>query len=331
MDKTNEPADGQKVVFTTENGETRLDVELKHETVWLSQKQMEQLFERDQSVISRHLRNVFKEGELEEKSNMQKMHIAHSDKPIVYYSLDAILSVGYRVNSKRGTQFRIWASQVLKQYLIEGYALNENRLQQTQEKLKQLRQAIQLSHRLAHQESLSTDESKGILAILDRYRRALSVLDDYDHQRLQIPKRPSTRQVKVTHAEAMWQILIWREKEHLGSLFGNEKDESFKSSLSTIYQTFDGAELYPSLEEKAANLLYFIVKNHSFSDGNKRIAAAMFVWFLDNHNELIHADGSQRVDDNALVAMTLLIAESRPEEKDMMVKVVVNLLNQDNK
>ncbi|MFM2007067.1 MAG: hypothetical protein RLZZ09_2722, partial [Pseudomonadota bacterium] len=241
-----------------------------------------------------------------------------------------VISVGYRVKSQRGVQFRQWATQRLKDYLVQGYALNQQRLESQREKLAELRQAIALSSRLIHNKALSSDESQGILAILEKYSLALAVLDDYDHQRLQVSGTRTVAHPKIGYEEAMAQILRWREQEGLGSLFGNEKDASFKSSLDTIYQTFDGQELYPSIEEKAANLLYFIVKNHSFSDGNKRIAAAVFAWFLDRHDFLYNDRGEKRIADNALVAFTLLIAESKPDEREMIVKVIINLINEQN-
>ncbi|WP_223293800.1 Fic family protein [Sideroxydans lithotrophicus] len=261
---------------------------------------------------------------------MQKMHIANSDRPITLYSLDVIISVGYRVKSPEGTRFRIWANRVLKDYLVQGYALNQQRLEAQQEKMAELKQAIALSARLIHNKELSSTESQGILAILEKYSHALTVLDDYDHQRLQVVGTRTRALPKIAYDEAMQQILLWRQQEKLGGLFGNEKDESFKSSLETIYQTFDGKELYPSIEEKAANLLYFIVKNHSFTDGNKRIAAAIFVWFLQRHDFLYNPEGEKRIADNALVAFTLLIAESKPDEREMMVKVIINLINGKN-
>jgi prophage maintenance system killer protein len=241
-----------------------------------------------------------------------------------------IISVGYRVNSKKGTQFRIWANNILKQYLIEGYALNEEKLKAQQEKLNDLKLTIALSSRLFQTEKLSASQSQGILAILEKYSHALTVLDDYDHQRLQIEGTQVLEHIKITYDEAIEQIRLWRHQENLSTLFGNEKDDSFKSSLETIYQTFGGIELYPSIEEKAANLLYFIVKNHSFTDGNKRIAAAIFVWFLERHDYLYNIDGEKRVADNALVAFTLLIAESKPDEKETIVKVIINLINGKN-
>lgn len=318
------------VIYQSADGSIATEVRLEGETVWLRQEQIGQLFGRERSVITKHLRNVFVEGELVEKSNVQNLHIANSDKPVKFYNLDVIISVGYRVKSPEGTRFRIWANRVLKDYLVQGYALNKQKLEAQQEKLVELKQAIALSARLIQNKDLSHGESQGILAILEKYSHALTVLDDYDHQRLQVVGTRTLELPKITYTESMQQILLWRQRESLGGLFGNEKDDSFKSSLETIYQTFDGKELYPSIEEKAANLLYFIVKNHSFTDGNKRIAAAIFVWFLQRHDFLYNAMGEKRIADNALVAFTLLIAESKPEEREMMVKVIINLINGQN-
>lgn len=318
------------LIYQGRDGQSAVEVRLEQDTVWLSQAQMVELFGRDQSVVSRHIRNALAEGEVAEESNMQKMHIANSDRPVVFYDLDVVISVGYRIKSERGVQFRRWATNVLRQHLVQGYTLNQQRLDAQQEKLDELRQAIALSARLIHNKELSPSESQGILAILEKYSHALTVLDDYDHQRLQVVGTRAAAQPRITYTEAMQQIRLWRSKENLGGLFGNEKDDSFKSSLETIYQTFDGKELYPSIEEKAANLLYFIVKNHSFSDGNKRIAAAIFVWFLERHDFLYNAMGEKRIADNALVAFTLLIAESKPDEREIMVKVVINLINGKN-
>lgn len=323
-------SNGQIAIYQTEDGQVLLEVALEQDTVWLSQAQMVELFGRDQSVVSRHIRNALAEGEVVEKSNMQKMHIANSDRPVAFYDLDVVISVGYRIKSERGVQFRRWATNVLRQHLVQGYTLNQQRLEAQQEKMDELRQAIALSARLIHNKSLSPDESRGILTILEKYSHALTVLDDYDHQRLQVTGTRTLAHEKIAYDEAMRQILLWRKQENLGGLFGNEKDDSFKSSLQTIYQTFDGKELYPSIEEKAANLLYFIVKNHSFTDGNKRIAAAIFVWFLQRHDFLYNAMGEKRIADNALVAFTLLIAESKPDEREIMVKVIINLINGKN-
>ncbi|MGJ8620020.1 MAG: RhuM family protein [Methylophilaceae bacterium] len=326
----------QIVIYQTESGETQIDVRLEQDSVWLSQAQMVELFDRDLRTINEHIQNVYKEGELEKVPTIRKSRIVRQEgsrqvtRNIDHYNLDVIISVGYRVKSTRGTQFRIWANNVLKQYLIQGYALNERKLRAEQEKRNNLNSAITLIARLANNQALTAEESQSILTVLAQYSHALTVLDDYDHQRLQIIGTTSLEQPKISYDEAMNQIHLWREKEKLGGLFGNEKDNSFKGSLETIYQTFDGRELYPSIEEKAANLLYFIVKNHSFSDGNKRIAAAIFAWFLERNQFLYKETGEKRIADNALVAFTLLIAESKPDEREMIVKVIINLINNNN-
>lgn len=324
------------VIYQSADGSIATEVRLEGETVWLSQKQMAELFDKNIMTVNEHIANVFAEGELDPSATIRKFLIVRQEgkrevkREIEHYNLDAIISVGYRVKSKQGTQFRIWANRVLKDYLVQGYSLNQQRLEAQHEKLVELKQAIALSARLIHNKSLSTSESQGILEILEKYSHALTVLDDYDHQRLRVVGTRTLAHAKITYAEAMQQIKLWRSQEKLGGLFGNEKDESFKSSLETIYQTFDGKELYPSIEEKSANLLYFIVKNHSFTDGNKRIAATIFVWFLQRHDFLYNAEGEKRIADNALVAFTLLIAESKPDERDMMVKVIINLINGKN-
>lgn len=324
------------VIYELENGQTQIEIQLRCESIWLSQAQMATLFDKDSDTIGLHLKNIYQTSELDESATTEKLSVVQKEgnrnvkRNINFYNLDAIISVGYRVNSKKGTQFRIWANNILKQYLMQGYALNEEKLKVEQEKLTDLKQAIALSARLFQRENLSNLQSQGIFAILEKYSHALTVLDDYDHQRLEITGTQVFAHPKIEYKEAIEQILNWRKKENLGDLFGNEKDESFKSSLATIYQTFSGQELYPSIEEKAANLIYFIVKNHSFSDGNKRIAAAIFAWFLDRHEYLYRNDGEKRIADNALVAFTLLIAESKPEEKETIVKVIINLINDNN-
>jgi len=319
------------VIYNSPDNLSQIEVTFENETVWLAQEQLVRLFQRDQSVISRHIRNVFRDGELEEKSNMQKMHIANSDKPIIKYNLDVIISVGYRVKSKQGTQFRQWATQRLKDYLVQGYAINEKRLQEATSKFQDLNNAVKLATKAVNKTTLTTGEAKGILGVIEQYAYALETLDKYDNQKLTIETLSEETEIqKLTYENAIQQIRIWRDFQKAGNLFGNEKDQSFKSSLETIYQTFDGLDLYPTIEEKAANLLYFIVKNHSFSDGNKRIAAGLFVYFLDMNNKLLNNYGNKRINDNALVAITIMIAESKSEEKDSMAKLVVNLINSNN-
>ena len=319
---------GEVILFQAEDGNTRLEVQLDHETVWLNQAQMVTLFERDVSVVSRHIRNVFAEGELPEKSNLQKMQIANSDRPVVYYSLDVIISVGYRVKSRRGTQFRQWATRVLRDHLVKGYTIHEQRLREEAAKLREMQQTVDLLARTLTTQELVTETGKDVLRVINDYAYALATLDRYDHGSLSIEATTGQALRVIDYDEAIG--IVHAMKGEFDGLFGIEKDQGFKSALGTIYQTFDGKELYPSVEEKAANLLYFVVKNHAFSDGNKRIAAALFIYFLAGNGILYRPDGSKRLADNALVALTLLIAESRPEEKETIVKVIVNLINRSN-
>jgi hypothetical protein len=316
------------VIYQSADGEASLDVRLEQETVWLSQAQMVDLFERNQSVISRHINNVFKEGELDEKSNMQKTHIANSDRPVVFYSLDVIISVGYRVKSKRGVQFRQWATRVLRDHLVQGYTINQQRLTEQSEKLAEMQRAMELLTRTLANQELVDDTGKEVLQVITDYAYALNLLDRYDHGTLAIEETSGSADFVLDYESAS--RIVQSMKGDFDGLFGIEKDQGFKSALGTIYQTFDGKELYPSAEEKAANLFYFIVKNHAFSDGNKRIAAAIFISFLNATHILYREDGSKRLADNALVALTLLIAESKPEEKETIVKVIVNLINRCN-
>jgi len=318
------------LLYQSADGHARLEVHLQNETVWLTQAQMAELFGRERSVITKHLRTVFQTSELDEESNVQKMHIAFSDKPVTYYNLDVIISVGYRVNSRQGTQFRQWATQVLRQYLVQGFVLNEKRLRENARQLTELKRLLRLQGELLENQELTPDQTTALLRVLSDYARALDVLDQYDHQRLRITATSPDTPFELTYEAALQAVDGLRQQFGGSVLFGREKDESFQSSVRTIYQSFDGVELYPSAEEKAAHLLYFVVKNHSFSDGNKRIAAFLFVWFMDKNHCLYKPDGSRRLADNALVALTLLIAESKPEDKDVMVKLVVNLINQEN-
>lgn len=326
-------ADDQIIIYQTPNGETSLAVKLDHDTVWLSLNQLATLFERDKSVISRHLKNIFTEDELDRNSVVAKNATTAQDGKtydVEYYNLDAVISVGYRVNSKRGTQFRIWANKILKEYLVKGYVINEQRLKEQNEQFSSLKQTVNLLGNVLKNKELTSDEATGLLKVVTDYSYALDILDKYDHQQLTVEGTTDQQLFIATYDEAMKAIKDLKDKFGGSSLFGNEKDESFKSSIATIYQSFSGVEFYPTIEEKAANLLYFVVKNHSFSDGNKRIAAYLFVWFLEKNDILYKADGSKRIADNALVALTLMIAESKPDEKDMMVRVVVNLINPKN-
>ena len=316
------------IIYQSEDGKTQLDVKLEGETVWLSTRQMAELFNKEESNIRRHVNNVFKEAELKRENNVHFLHVNGVKKPVPYYTLDVIISVGYRVHSQRGVRFRQWANSVLKQYLVKGYAINENIRKQ---QIAELRQLVQVVGRAIQQQpAKSTDESNALFDVVVDYTYALDTLDDYDYQRLHIARITKEEPFHATYENAMHEIDLLRQKFGGSVLFGNEKDESFKSSIGQIYQTFGGVELYPSVEEKAAMLLYLVTKNHSFSDGNKRIAATLFLWFMNNNNILYRPDGAKRIADNTLVALTLMIAESKTEEKDIMVKVVVNLINQAN-
>lgn len=321
-------------IYKSNKDNIEIQVQFDNETVWLTLNQITALFDRDKSVISRHLKKIFESEELNRLSVVAKNATTANDGKtyeVDYFNLDAIISVGYRVNSKQGTQFRQWATQRLKDYLVKGYAFNEKRLNELHYKYSDLQQAIKLAANAGNIESLTSTEAKGILGVIEQYAYALETLDKYDHQKLTIDSNPLETEIqKLSYEEAIHQITIWRDYQKAGKLFGNEKDQSFKSSLETIYQTFDTSDLYPSIEEKAANLLYFVVKNHSFSDGNKRIAAGLFIYFLDMNQKLYNELGNKRIGDNALVAITIMIAESKSEEKDMMIKLVVNLINNNN-
>lgn len=323
--------DNAIILYESPDGSSSLEVRLDHETVWLTQDQMGELFGRERSVITKHLRNVFKDGELDESSVCAKFaHTAKDGKTYQsqFYNLDAILSVGYRVNSKQGTRFRQWATQTLRDHIVKGYTVNEQRFREQAVKLTEMRRTVELLARTLANQELVSETGKEVLRVITDYAYALNLLDRYDHGTLAIEE--TTRQALhvINYDEAIG--IVASMKGEFDGLFGIEKDQGFKSALGTIYQTFDGEELYPSIEEKGANLLYFVVKNHAFSDGNKRIAAALFIYFLGTNGILYRADGSKRLADNALVALTLLIAESRPDEKETIVKVIVNLINRKN-
>lgn len=320
------------IIYHTEDGQMQIDVRLENETVWLTQKQIAELFGTKRPAITKHLKNIYASEELDEGSTCSILeHMGNEGKQTYstkYYNLDVILSVGYRVNSKNATRFRQWANKVLKQYLIKGYAINER---MRKEQIGELRQLVgMLGRTIQSQPLLSNDETNALFEVVTDYTYALDTLDNYDYERLTINKTTKEEPFHATYENAMEAINGLREKFGGSVLFGNEKDDSFKSSIGQIYQTFGGEELYPSVEEKAAMLLYLVTKNHSFSDGNKRIAATLFLWFLNNNHILYHPDGSKRIADSTLVALTLMIAESRTEEKDVMVKVVVNLINKNN-
>lgn len=325
---------GEILIYQSEDGKATIEVKLEKETVWMTQSQLCDLFERDKSVISRHLRNIFEEGELKRESTVAKIATVvqrgfrgASSEYLEYYNLDVIISLGYRVKSRRATSFRIWASSVLKEYLVKGYAVRQ---QLAESRYLELKQFVQVLGRTVRSEALSDDQTRSILDVVVDYSYGLDTLDSYDYQNLSVGHTTSEEKFRVTFALAMEVIATLKDKFGGSDLFGLPKDRSFASSIGQIYQTWDGKDLYPSVEEKAAMLLYLVVKNHSFIDGNKRIAATLFLWFLENNGILYHRDGTKRIADNALVALTLLIAESKTDEMDMMVKVVVNLINQNN-
>lgn len=323
------------LLFETEDGKLSFEVNLNEETVWLSQKEMGELFGKDSDTIGTHLKNIYKSKELEEISTTAKYAVVRQEgkrkvtRQIKYYNLDAIISVGYRVNSKVGTQFRIWATNILKEYLIQGYSINEKKLKAQNVKLIELQNTIEILKRTVETQRIGLDEATGLLKVISDYSYALDLLDAYDHQRVEITSFNKRQAYILTYEEAM-RVIESMKTEFATDLFGNEKDDSFRGSLGAIYQTAFGEEVYPSIEEKAANLLYFVVKNHSFSDGNKRIAAAIFIYFMEANKILYREDGSKRIADNTLVAITLMIAESNPTEKETIVKVLVNLINENN-
>ena len=316
------------VIYQTKDGKTSIDVKLENDTVWLSANQMAALFERDEKTIRKHINNVFSENELEKKNNTHFLRVDGVKQPVAFYSLDVIISVGYRVKSQRGTQFRIWANKVLKEYLVKGYVVNKVLTEQRYTELKQL--VTVLGRTVKAQEALTSEDALNLVEVVSDYTYALDTLDKYDYQQLAVEQTTNEVKFHATYEGAMQAIEELKEKFGGSQWFAHEKDDSFKSSIGQIYQTFGGQDLYPSVEEKAAMLLYLVTKNHSFSDGNKRIAATLFLWFMAGNGILYNPDGSKRIADNTLVALTLMIAESRTEEKDVMVKVVVNLINKNN-
>lgn len=303
------------VLFESQDKSISLNVPLKNDSVWLNRNQMAELFDRDVKTIGKHVNNAIRE-ELAGLPVVAKFATTAADGKtymVDYYDLDVIISVGYRVKSQRGVEFRKWANTVLRQYIMEGYAVNHNRI-------LELGEVIRIMKRT--QKSLDAQQ---VLAVIERYSTALDLLDDYDHQTMRRPKGSEATYV-LTFEECRSVIDSMRFGNE-SALFGNEKDDSFKGSIGNIYQSFAGQEAYPTLEEKAANLLYFVTKNHSFSDGNKRIAAAIFLYFLNKNEVLFDDAGSKRIDDHTLVALTIMIAESRPEEKEMMISVIMNCMS----
>jgi len=327
---------GKIVIYRSPEGETELSVNLKEDTVWLTPTQMTKLFEKARPTILEHIKNIYEETELDSTSTCRKFRQVQIEgnrriiRNIDHYNLDVIISVGYRVKSKRGTQFRIWANKVLKEYLVEGYALNAKRLKEQSEKVRELEKSIEVFKRVADSFQLKQDEFTGILKVISDYTYALDILDQYDHQELKLGRIERAEEYKINYKDSAELIKNLKKKFGGSGLFGKEKDESFKSTIGTIYQTFNKKELYPGLEEKAAMLLYLTIKNHSFIDGNKRIGAALFLMYLSKNSFLYGTSGEKRIADNALVALCLMIAASNPIEKDIILKVVVNLINKNN-
>lgn len=323
---------GKIIIYQSADGKTSIDVKLENETVWINRQQMAELFNRDIKTIGKHIKNALKE-ELCDIPTVAKFATVQTEgnrlveRYIEYYNLDMIISIGYRVNSKQGVQFRIWANSILKEYLLKGFVINQ---QAKLEQLEDLKKTVRLLSNVIADKELSAEEATGLLHVITDYTYGLDTLDKYDYQQLEIEATTHKTEFHATYKNAMEAIRILQQKFGGSNLFGNEKDQSFKSSINTIYQTFGGEELYPSIEEKAAMLFYLVVKNHSFSDGNKRIAAFLFLWFLEKNGILYKENGSRLIGNNTLVALTLMIAESKTEEKDLMVKVVINLINKNN-
>lgn len=324
---------GEIIIYQSPDGQTELDVRLEGDSVWLSQAQLSSLFNSDRTSVGRHIRNIYKSGELEENATcaffaqVQQEGKRTVKRTIPYYNLDMVISIGYRVNSKRATQFRIWANRVLKEYLIKGYAINHNA---KAEQLEELKRTIAVMNDVIAAKSVTKEEAIGLLRVISDFAYGLDTLDRYDYQQLEISDTTSEEPFRASYESAIEALQVLKDQFGASELFAREKDGSFHSTMGAIYQTFGGKDLYPSVEEKAANLLYLTTKNHSFSDGNKRIAAFLFLWFLEKNGILYREDGSRLIDNNTLVALTLMIAESRTEEKDIMTKVVVNLINKKN-
>lgn len=332
--------DHQIAFYRAEDGEVSLHVNIQDETIWLTQDQMAQLFERGKASISEHIRNIFKEQELDQSATVRDFRTVQLEgkrqvnRQVSHYNLDVVISVGYRIKSKRGTQFRIWANSVLKEYLLQGYAVNQTYLQQQADKLEELVSTVNVLSSVLEIKQLDKSEAVGLLKVISDYTHALNLLDQYDNQLLQINNVSNQEVIKITYEEAVGAIKNLRDKlaeqREAMTLFGREKDDSLRGSLYSIYQTFDGKDLYPSIEEKAARLLYSIIKTHSFVDGNKRIGALLFVWFLERNGCLYAQDGHKRIEDNALVAICLMIAQSHPHESESMIRLIVNLINKEN-
>ena len=321
---------GEIIIYKTSKNEVDLKVRFENETVWLTQMEIAELFGKERTVITKHIKNIFADKEINLKSNVQKMHIANSDKPVEFYSLDVILAVGYRTNSARAIHFRKWTTLVLKKYLLQGYTINEKRLLEAREKFNELQTVISFLREKSKKELLNGQAGE-ILNLLSDYSKTLTILEQYDKGQLKESKGGKTKFVlkyddclKII-AELKKELVM---KKEASDLFGNERDGSFEGIIKGLYQSFGGKELYPSIEDKASHLLYFIIKDHPFSDGNKRSAAFLFVYFLDKTDFLFKKNGERKINDNALVTLALLVAENDPKEKDVMVKIIKNLISE---
>ena len=337
MTKEIQEKKGEIAIYRTEDGKARIDVTLEEQTVWLTQAQMATLFGKDVRTVSEHISNVYREKELQRDPTIRKFRIVRKEgkrsveRQIENYNLDVIISVGYRVKSQRGTQFRIWATNVLRDHLVKGYTLNEKRLQENKQRLKELEVAVELVEKAKSANPLSASETAGLLTVITEYTRSWLLLHQYDSGMLTTKELHRKVLYRITEDEAKKGISQLRKtliaREEAGELFGQEKERGvLKGILAGIEQTFGGAELYPSIEEKAAHLLYFIIKDHPFVDGNKRIASLLFIWFLEKNTFLTAPNGDRKINDNALVALALLVAESNPRQKDVLVKLIINLI-----
>ncbi len=326
---------GEILIYKTEKGENQLEVRLENETVWLSQKQIAQLFGTQRPAITKHLSNIFKTKELNEKSVSSILeHTAKDGKhyQTKFYNLDVVISVGYRVNSKSATQFRIWATETLKDHLVRGYTFNKKRLEEQQEKWKELQEAVEIMKTTIGKKQLSNNETQGLLEIISQYTRSFVLLNKFDSETLEAVSSDKKFTYEIKYNEAVTAIQELKKKlitvKEASDLFGRQKDEGFKSLLQNIIQTFGGEYLYPSIEEQAAHLLYFVIKNHSFTDGNKRIGAFLFIWFLQRNKHLLRKNNEPKINDNALVALALLVAQSDPVNKELMIRLIINLINE---
>ena len=332
MSDLSTPSKGEIVIYTNADGTIQTEVRMHEESLWLSLNQIAELFERDKSVISRHIKKVYNDAELDKSATVAKYATVQIEggrkieRTIEFYNLDMILSVGYRVNSKRGTQFRIWANRILREHLVHGYTINLKRLQEQQQQIQKLKESIRLVERSLLDNIETMDQARSVIKVLSDFSQGLEILDDYDHESLETSGKTHTPAVVIEKQEFLDVVSAMR-RNFDSDLFGKPKDNSFDSSICQMYQSFDGTELYPTIEHKAAILLYLVVKNHSFVDGNKRIAAALFLYFLEKNKLLTRPDGQRAISNDGLVALTLLIAISKPKEKDTMIQIAITIMN----